>query len=205
MVPLAHRVEGWYSAFGEDPDMVAREMLSDAGRKRPICFLAPEETSLQWALTLSHCRAAFGMDAAPSDSQVVAVLLLNFLSQWAAPEILKESRKHTIFTRDGWICRVPGCRSRADLHAHHLVFRSRGGPDAAWNVATVCAPHHRMIHAGFIQARGRAPGDLEWCMGVNAAGDVRERFRNGTRVECDPGWRAGADSSPSLPSAAARG
>src|SRR3970282_666873 len=121
-------------------------MLSDAGRKRPIVFHAPPETSLQWALTLSHCRWSFGEDASPSDSQVVAVLLLNFLDQWASPEILKESRAHRVFTRDGWRCQVPGCGSRAHLHAHHIVFRSRGGPDADWNLVTACETHHRMIH-----------------------------------------------------------
>jgi hypothetical protein len=187
-VPLARRVEGWYSAFGEDPGAVAAQMLSDGGRKRPVMFFAPQTTSAQWDLTLAYCRASEGDGEALSDSRCVALLLLSFLGVWAHPRFVKESRGHRILTRDGWRCQVPRCRSRAHLHAHHVVFRSRGGPDADWNVVTVCAVHHRMIHAGVIQVRGRAPGGLEWAMGVNAAGDVRERFRNGTRVECDASW-----------------
>jgi hypothetical protein len=190
VVPLARRVEGWYSAFGDDPRAVAEAMISDLGRKRPVIFFAPEATSVQWDLTVGHLRIAAGKDMGPSDSQCVALLLLNFLGVWADPRLVKRSRSFKVLARDGWRCQAPRCRSRAHLHAHHIIFRSRHGPDTAWNLVTVCAAHHRMIHAGLIRVRGRAPCGLEWAMGVNAAGDVRERFRNGTRVECDAFWSA---------------
>lgn len=51
-----------------------------------------------------------------------------------------------VFTRDGWKCRVPDCRRRNDLHGHHIVFRSHGGDDAAWNVVTLCRRCHDAIH-----------------------------------------------------------
>jgi hypothetical protein len=187
VTPLSRRVEGWYSAFGEDPAAVAAGMLEDAGRKRPVIFFAPQATAIWWDMTLAHC--AQSVDAPSSDSQCVAVLLLGFLQQWAHPEVLRSSRAYRIFTRDGWRCQAPRCRSRARLHAHHIIFRSLNGPDAPWNLVTVCEDHHRMIHAGTIRVRGRSPTSLHWAMGINGRGDVRERFRNGIRVECDPLWR----------------
>jgi hypothetical protein len=118
------------------------------------------------------------------------ILLLGFLEQWARPEIIKASRRHRILARDGWRCQAPRCRSRAHLHAHHIVYRSRNGPDSAFNLITVCRAHHRMIHSGSIVLRGRAPDRLVWSMGVNVAGEVRERFSNGMRVACLPQWSA---------------
>jgi hypothetical protein len=55
-----------------------------------------------------------------------------------------------------------------------------------------------MIHSGCIKVRGSAPGGIEWAMGVNADGDVRERYRNGLKVACDPAWRT-AMSNPAAP------
>ena len=188
---FASRVEGWYSAFGEDRDTVAQAMLSATGRRRPVVFLAPGETACQWDLTLAHCRLLSTGPAPPDDSQCVARLLLDFLDQWASPEALKSSAAWPVMLRDGWRCQVPRCRCRARLHAHHIIFRSHNGPDAAWNLITVCVDHHRMLHAGVIRARGRAPDGVEWSMGVNAAGEVRERFANETRVALDLRWAAG--------------
>jgi hypothetical protein len=191
----AHRCEQWYAAFGSDPSTMAEVMLAPAGRRRPVGFTAPESLAAHWLLTLRDCRdrlATLAKDAEAaacvSDSQCVAILLLNFLGQWASPQALKASRAMRIFTRDGWRCQAPRCRSRANLHAHHIVFRSRNGPDAPWNLVTVCRAHHEMLHAGKIRVRGRAPGTLIWAMGVNADGDVRERFCRGTRTEIDEGW-----------------
>ncbi len=70
----------------------------------------------------------------------VALILLNFLHEWVRPETIKKSRRYRVFTRDGWRCQVPGCRSRAHLNAHHVIFRSRNGPDERWNLVTVCPP-----------------------------------------------------------------
>ena len=53
-----------------------------------------------------------------------------------------------------------------------------------------------MIHSGCIGVRGKAPNGIEWAMGINAAGDVRERYRNGLRVACDPMWRTSRTAAP---------
>ncbi len=188
-------VDGWYAAFCSDRSGVTRAMLSAGGPHRPITFHAPEEICRWWDLTLAHCRRGASEQTVPTDSQCVALVLLNFLDEWVRPEVIKSSRRYRTFTRDGWRCQVPGCGSRAHLHAHHVIYRSRNGPDEGWNLVSVCRSCHEMIHSGCISVRGRAPRQLEWAMGVNAAGDVRERFRNGLRVACDPAWKTATSNA----------
>jgi hypothetical protein len=68
-----------------------------------------------------------------------------------------------IFERDGWRCAAPCCSSRRELHDHHVKFRSLGGDGEQENRLTVCAAHHlHGIHAGIIQATGRAPDGIVW-------------------------------------------
>jgi hypothetical protein len=50
-----------------------------------------------------------------------------------------------VIVRDGNACCV--CGSSIFLHAHHRLLRSRGGRDEHENLVTVCAFHHRLIHA----------------------------------------------------------
>ncbi len=73
--------------------------------------------------------------------------------------------ENAVYARDSHRCQVPGCRSRAPLHAHHVWFRSKGGPDASWNLTSVCDEHHRAIHRGEIRVHGRAPDRLVWELG----------------------------------------
>lgn len=76
--------------------------------------------------------------------------------------------------RDQYRCRA--CGRRCDLkalalldraHRHHVVYRSAGGPDETWNVATLCAGCHDAQHRGVIDVRGNADTGLEiWRNGV---------------------------------------
>src|ERR1039458_1702127 len=50
----------------------------------------------------------------------------------------------SILQRDCWKCR--SCGSRNALHIHHIVFRSQGGPDEAWNLITLCSSCHHGVH-----------------------------------------------------------
>jgi hypothetical protein len=43
-----------------------------------------------------------------------------------------------VYTRDRWQCRNPECKKRNSLHAHHIEFRSAGGPDTTANMVTLC-------------------------------------------------------------------
>jgi hypothetical protein len=90
-------------------------------------------------------------------------LVHHALSEWArAPR-----HPDPIFERDGWRCTVPGCSARSMLHDHHIRFRSRGGDNRRTNRTAVCVPHHIFgIHAGRIRARGIAPNEIYWELGV---------------------------------------
>lgn len=71
---------------------------------------------------------------------------------------------NVVMYRDKWRCRAPRCGSKSNLHAHHIRFRSEGGPDTAANLVTLCETCHRRVHdlidgmTIFILARS-APGD----------------------------------------------
>jgi hypothetical protein len=83
-----------------------------------------------------------------------------------------------VFARDDWRCQVPACSRRSALHAHHIVFRSHGGPDDAWNLTAVCDDHHReFIHRGRIRVAGRAPDGLVWELGCRPDGEPLLRLR----------------------------
>jgi len=78
-------------------------------------------------------------------------------------------REYRVFERDGWRCTVPGCSSFRNLHAHHVVFRSRGGTDDLANLTTLCAWHHlRGVHAGRVRVTGTAPHGLRFELGLRA-------------------------------------
>jgi HNH endonuclease len=88
-----------------------------------------------------------------------------FVETWK-PLLEERSTPHRrVLARDGGFCQVPGC-SRAAVHAHHVVYRSRGGGDEEENLVSLCAAHHlHGVHAGFVRVRGRAPDALQWEMG----------------------------------------
>ena len=73
-----------------------------------------------------------------------------------------------VLERDAYRCQYPDCGARAQLHVHHIRFRSRSGrksraeSNSPPNLIAVCVFHHRMIHAGTIGVKGRAPSELEW-------------------------------------------
>lgn len=47
--------------------------------------------------------------------------------------------------RDGFKCRY--CGSRSQLHVHHVIYRSQGGPDELWNLLTLDETCHSAVHA----------------------------------------------------------
>ncbi|WP_242346047.1 HNH endonuclease [Anaeromyxobacter terrae] len=92
----------------------------------------------------------------------------HFVSTWKPALAERSTPQRRAIARDGGLCLVPGC-SRAAVHAHHIVFRSRGGGDEPPNLASLCAAHHlRGIHGGFVEIRGAAPDRLTWRLGSTA-------------------------------------
>lgn len=70
-----------------------------------------------------------------------------------------------VLNRDGKRCANPGCGSRHQLQAHHIVFRADGGRTALANEVTVCSTCHSLIHEGLLEVTGsaaRSTADLKW-------------------------------------------
>jgi hypothetical protein len=84
-----------------------------------------------------------------------------------------------LLRRDGG-CAVPGCERTRFLHAHHVVFWSRGGPTSLDNLVLLCGDHHRALHDGVFA--------------IDALGRQRFRFRDsgGTEIAYAPGTRGTA-------------
>ena len=71
-------------------------------------------------------------------------------------------RRREVMLRHGGMCAVPTCTRRAE-HVHHIVYRSRGGPEQAWNEVALCLAHHLYgVHRGYVTVRGRAGERLVW-------------------------------------------
>lgn len=90
------------------------------------------------------------------------------------------SLQRRVLERDGYRCTAPGCTARRNLQVNHVHERSRGGPDAIWNLHTVCATHHlQFIHGGRASVHGQAPGRLTWRIGRP---EVAQWFANERRI-----------------------
>ena len=134
-----------------------------------VRFWAPDDVAALWHHALRVCRLVAGGDL--DDWKCVAQMIDSFEQTWDVKRDPKWRRRYRIFERDGWRCRVPGCSSRRNLHAHHVIYRSHGGCDDDDNLAVLCATHHQQgIHAGRLRCHGSADGFLRWELGVGAGG-----------------------------------
>ena len=87
-----------------------------------------------------------------------------------------------IAVRDRFECQFPGCSLRSGS-AHHIRFRSQGGPDEPWNEIFGCNVHHLDgVHRGWIRVSGRAPDQLLFELGIRSDGTPVERFFNEERL-----------------------
>ena len=115
----------------------------------------------------------------PTEGEALGAILDHVLSAWDALDA-KGAKRHKIFARDGWRCATPGCTSMQNLHAHHIHFRSEGGPDTPENLVTLCAFHHlRGVHAGLMRCVGQAPDGLKWEMGIRPGATPLLAYRSG--------------------------
>jgi len=128
-----------------------------------IEFFAPESVVYLAEETMASLRAAFEPRGRAFERMVARVIL-----EWTTVP----AHRDPVFARDGWRCAVPGCRSRRNLHDHHIVFRSLGGDNDRDNRITVCAAHHlHGLHRGRIRAHGAAPAGVFWELGCCFGGD----------------------------------
>ncbi|MFL5391837.1 MAG: HNH endonuclease, partial [Myxococcales bacterium] len=81
---------------------------------------------------------------------------------WGAALRERRTVSKEALERDRGFCLYPKC-SRPAAHAHHVDYRSHGGPDELGNLAGLCAVHHlRGVHGGWIRVTGTAPDRLRW-------------------------------------------
>jgi 5-methylcytosine-specific restriction endonuclease McrA len=66
------------------------------------------------------------------------------MSNLRLPEAEYAALCKAVLLRDKYRCR--SCGMRSGLHVHHVIFRSRRGPDAAWNLVTLCSACHDGVH-----------------------------------------------------------
>jgi hypothetical protein len=112
--------------------------------------------------------------------EALAEIADHFVEVWEANRPPNDGRRwfprfhRDALMRKGGLCAVPGC-SRAARHVHHVVFRSRGGPDEAWNGVALCIPHHlHGVHMGYLEVTGRAGERLHWRFGTGEAVPLEE-------------------------------
>jgi hypothetical protein len=168
--PHAVAGDGAHTFSHDDPRELAR-----LGVRLPctVRFWLPDDVHVLWRRVDAQIAAAAGRTTVPW--QRLLALLEHFLRQWDVPDEGRFLVLHRILARDGYQCAVPGCLVRRGLERHHVVFRSRQGPDSPENVVTVCAVHHRIgIHGGWVRCEGTAPDALTWRLPVGVyRGDVR--------------------------------
>ena len=134
-----------------------RAPYATAGARVELHFLAPSSVSRLAEDTMLVLRRG-----SESRGEAFARMIATVLLEW----ISAPAHRDPVFARDGWRCAVPGCRSRRNLHDHHVMFRSHGGDNARDNRVAVCAAHHlHGLHSGRIRARGRAPREIVWELG----------------------------------------
>jgi holliday junction DNA helicase RuvB len=66
--------------------------------------------------------------------------------------------REKVLVRDGFMCRA--CKTRIDLHAHHVIWRSKKGPTTPWNLVTLCDRCHGLVHEGLLLVSGKAPNGV---------------------------------------------
>ena len=158
-------VGGWI-AIAEKATCVELRRKVEAGEIAQMCardrvsILVPRRIA---GLFDEACRAAMhqeGQWMAPGDC--LGRLCDHFIAEWEGILQRRNTPQRRAIERDRGFCQVPGC-SRAAVHAHHVVWRSRGGRDEPENLVSLCAGHHlHGIHAGYIRVSGRAPDQLRW-------------------------------------------
>jgi len=175
------RSEGQRCAPGER-QMCAHDL--DVAASEALVWDVPAELASLFSALIATLRGRMCsvLGRVPSRGEVFEAMLELARRSWCAnePGARRPESRHPVMARDGWRCAAPGCSSRAELHDHHIVFRSAGGSDALENRITLCAfHHHRCLHAGRMRVAGRAPHGLVFELGVRAGAPPLARYRSG--------------------------
>ncbi|MHA7836848.1 MAG: hypothetical protein ACX98W_05240, partial [bacterium] len=98
-----------------------------------ITVHATRDVARLFRATLASVRKRLELEwgRLPSEGEAFEAMLEHARATWELedPSLKRCRKRHRVFVRDGWQCTVPGCRSRRNLQAHHIIFRSAGGGD----------------------------------------------------------------------------
>jgi 5-methylcytosine-specific restriction endonuclease McrA len=61
------------------------------------------------------------------------------------PDGVPKDVRTAVYARDRNRCRY--CGTTADLHLHHIHYRSEGVDHSASNLITLCLEHHNLVHS----------------------------------------------------------
>jgi len=136
-------------------------------------FLATYETQMEQGLERGEGTESNGAGASESRLPVVTedtdAMMCPDGDELPPPlDVPYSQTAQGVVERDQYRCQYPGCSVMCGLHVHHIEFRSRTGrksrarSNSPENLLTLCFIHHRMVHAGLISVRGKAPDELEW-------------------------------------------
>ena len=102
--------------------------------------------------------------------------------------------------REGQRCRNPHCDRKA-VHAHHVRFRSDGGPTVHENLVGVCEVCHALVHSGLLRVEGDPSDEMRWiplvdqvCSPVFAARDAVDGLPEIRMVRVESGPESGRRS-----------
>jgi hypothetical protein len=102
----------------------------------------------------------------PPEISLVA-LMIGAEASYSEFERKKVAQRRRLLRKSRYRCAVPGCRVRRGLHAHHVIYRSRGGGNEDQNLVILCPYHHlRGVHEGRLRIRRRGT-DLVFEIGIH--------------------------------------
>jgi hypothetical protein len=167
---VARRADEWTEAEwierAERLPCVALAREVDAHEEVQMCaegelrLRLPARVSALLDDALRAARASSGGRLSPDEC--LRRVARHFTETWEPQLRARSTVQQRVLARDQGVCQVPGC-SRAALHVHHVVYRSRGGGDEPGNLTSLCAAHHlHGVHRGWLRVSGRAPQGLRW-------------------------------------------
>ncbi len=175
------------TAFAGDSASAQIRALESAAQETcetcEVFLFAPTETRrLFWATLHTVRRRAERLTGRlPTPGQAFGMMLEHARAAWETQPA--RGREQKVFERDDWMCAVPGCSSRRNLHAHHVRFRAAGGEDDPSNLISLCAWHHlRGVHAGTVRISGSAPDRLRFALGARGGARSLVVYESGDRL-----------------------
>jgi len=91
------------------------------------------------------------------------------------------ARRRQVYERDEWTCqncgRQGGPFGNVELHAHHVVPKSRGGSHRPTNLVTLCADCHDAVHHKYAVAPTAGRADAGSGAATRLAASLRRAWR----------------------------